>query len=205
MERSPRCNRRGEVVKPAVAANKDLRAFAVVPIRAIKDPRLTPKTFRVLVAFCSYADRTGRTFVGVDRIGADVGITGSGVSHHVKKIYNLGYMVDAKRISRQIPTKTRRIVYKHKISEDTIRSRLSSEHLMDLAEQEHQIKAQAALNTRTDIEADQLRAKFSVLCERFFAESALEGWWISPDLMRQAIHQLTEQAAGCLRRDRSAI
>jgi DNA-binding MarR family transcriptional regulator len=193
------------VVKPAVAANKDLRAFAVVPIRAIKDPRLKPKTFRVLVAFCSYADRTGRTFVSLERVGADIGITAGGVSYHTRSLYKLGYMVHAKRISRQIPTKTRRIVYKHSIAEDTIRSRLSSEHLMDLAEQEHQIKANASANTRTDIEADQLRAKFSVLCERFFAESALEGWWISPDLMRQAIHQLTEQAAGCLRRDRSAI
>ena len=46
-------------MRPKQLKAKDLRAFAVIPIRAIKDPRISPATLRVLVAFCSYADAMG--------------------------------------------------------------------------------------------------------------------------------------------------
>jgi hypothetical protein len=61
-------------MKPAIIKPKDLRNFSIVPIRAIKDPRMTASALRVLVAFCSYADRTGRTFVSLQRVGDDLGI-----------------------------------------------------------------------------------------------------------------------------------
>mgnify|MGYP003639389455 FL=1 len=60
-------------MKPVIIKPKDLRNFSIVPIRAIKDPRVTATMLKVLVAFCSYADRTGRTFVSLERIGDDIG------------------------------------------------------------------------------------------------------------------------------------
>ena len=70
-------------MRPKQLKAKDLRAFAVVPIRALKDPRVTPATFQVLAGFCSYADHMGRTFVSMARVGQDVGLGKTGVAYHV--------------------------------------------------------------------------------------------------------------------------
>ena len=192
------------MVKPAIARPKDLREFAVVPIRAITDPRLKPRTLQVLVAFCSYADRTGRTFVSLDRIGKDIGIKAPGVAYHVKKLTALKYMVKAKPISRHIKSATRRIVYRHSISEDTIRSRLSPEHQMELAETERTFKYHAKANSEADPREKMLREKFRVSCEQFFRDALADGWYIGAMDLRTAPIRLAEQAMGCLVRDRDA-
>jgi hypothetical protein len=93
-------------MKPAVIKPKDLRNFSIVPIRAIKDPRITPSMLKVLVAFCSYADRTGRTFVSLERIGDDLGTRAKQRSKARSKLKKFGYIVNAKPISRQIKTCT---------------------------------------------------------------------------------------------------
>jgi hypothetical protein len=36
------------------------------------------------------------------------------------------------------------------------------------------------------------------LCDRFFAESMADGWWISPDSQRQTTIQLSNQAVDML-------
>jgi biotin operon repressor len=196
-------------MKPAVIKPKDLRNFSIVPIRAIKDPRVTATMLKVLVAFCSYADRTGRTFVSLERIGDDIGTSQSAVSKQVTKLKKCGYIVNAKPISRQIKTCTRRILYTNK-SEQAIRSSLSSAEVMELSIAEDELKNQALIdsntpaNERPEHEVRVLKAKFSVLCDRFFAESMADGWWISTDSQRQTTIQLSNQAVDMLRRDRTA-
>jgi hypothetical protein len=196
-------------MKPAIIKPKDLRNFSIVPIRAIKDPRMTASALRVLVAFCSYADRTGRTFVSLQRVGDDLGIAAPSVSYHVRSLKKFGYMANAKPISRQIKTCTRRIIYANK-SEAAIRSSLSSAELMELtiAEDEMKtsakIKAKTKANERPDIGAIALRGEFVTLCNQFFAKSVAAGYWISPDLQRQAVQQLSAQAVDLLKRDRTA-
>lgn len=191
-------------MKPTIAKPKDLREYAIVPIRAIRDPRLKPRTFQVLVAFCSYADRTGRTFVSLDRVGRDIGLSEPGVAYHVKKLTELKYMAKAKQISPYIRSATRRIIYRHTITEDTIRSRLSSEHQMELAETERAIKAHAKANTQPDQGEIELRERFVVSLAQLFSDALASGWWMSADLLHRAPIQLAEQAVGCLVRDRDA-
>jgi biotin operon repressor len=196
-------------MKPAVIKPKDLRNFSIVPIRAIKDPRVTATMLKVLVAFCSYADRTGRTFVSLERIGDDIGTSQSAVSKQVTKLKKCGYIVNAKPISRQIKTCTRRILYVNK-TEAAIRSSLSSSEVMELSIAEDELKNQALIdsntpaNERPEHEVRVLKGKFSVLCDRFFAESMADGWWISTDSQRQTTIQLSNQAVDMLRRDRTA-
>ena len=196
-------------MKPAIIKPKDLRNFSIVPIRAIKDPRVTATMLKVLVAFCSYADRTGRTFVSLERIGDDIGTSQSAVSKQVTKLKKCGYIVNAKPISRQIKTCTRRILYTNK-SEQAIRSSLSSAEVMELSIAEDELKNQALIdsntpaNERPEHEVRVLKARFSVLCDRFFAESMADGWWISTDSQRQTTIQLSNQAVDMLRRDRTA-
>jgi biotin operon repressor len=196
-------------MKPAVIKPKDLRNFSIVPIRAIKDPRVTATMLKVLVAFCSYADRTGRTFVSLERIGDDIGTSQSAVSKQVTKLKKCGYIVNAKPISRQIKTCTRRILYTNK-SEQAIRSSLSSAEVMELSIAEDELKNQALIdsntpaNERPEHEVRVLKGRFSVLCDRFFAESMADGWWISTDSQRQTTIQLSNQAVDMLRRDRTA-
>jgi biotin operon repressor len=196
-------------MKPAVIKPKDLRNFSIVPIRAIKDPRVTATMLKVLVAFCSYADRTGRTFVSLERIGDDIGTSQSAVSKQVTKLKKCGYIINAKPISRQIKTCTRRILYTNK-SEQAIRSSLSSAEVMELSIAEDELKNQALIdsntpaNERPEHEVRVLKARFSVLCDRFFAESVADGWWISTDSQRQTTIQLSNQAVDMLRRDRTA-
>ena len=196
-------------MKPAVIKPKDLRNFSIVPIRAIKDPRVTATMLKVLVAFCSYADRTGRTFVSLERIGDDIGTSQSAVSKQVTKLKKCGYIVNAKPISRQIKTCTRRILYTNK-SEQAIWSSLSSAEVMELSIAEDELKNQALIdsntpaNERPEHEVRVLKARFSVLCDRFFAESVADGWWISTDSQRQTTIQLSNQAVDMLRRDRTA-
>ena len=86
------------LMRPKQLRAKDLRAFAIVPIRAIKDPRITPKTLRVLIAFCSYCDSIGRTFVSNERIGQDIGSKRTAVGYHVRKLRDYGYMVYCRAI-----------------------------------------------------------------------------------------------------------
>jgi hypothetical protein len=52
----------------------DQRQFSVVPIRAITDRGLTPMELRVLLVFCSYANRGGITWVGLKRVGEHLNI-----------------------------------------------------------------------------------------------------------------------------------
>ena len=196
-------------MKPAIIKPKDLRNFSIVPIRAIKDPRVTATMLKVLVAFCSYADRTGRTFVSLERIGDDIGTSQSAVSKQVTKLKKCGYIVNAKPISRQIKTCTRRILYVNK-TEAAIRSSLSSAEVMELSIAEDELKNQALIdsntpaNERPEHEIRVLKGRFSVLCDRFFAESVADGWWISTDSQRQTTIQLSNQAVDMLRRDRTA-
>ena len=110
-------------MRPKQLRAKDLRAFAIVPIRAIKDPRITPKTLRVLIAFCIYCDSIGRTFVSNERIGQDIGSKRTAVGYHVRKLRDYGYMVYCKPFYKGQRSTSNRIVFDpHVKYEDTPRS-----------------------------------------------------------------------------------
>ena len=197
------------MVKPAIAKPKDLRQYAVVPIMATRDPRLTNTVFRTLVQFCAYADRMGRTFVGLNRIAKERGVTRQAINEHVHELYRLGYLVNARPLHQTQRTKSRRIIYTpRKMTEQAIRSSLTPGELMDLSEAEREIKATARLKQSGISEEEQgrkaLKARITVLLEQVFQDERGRGWWISDTQARRAARALAEQAQGCLRVDRAA-
>lgn len=195
---------------PPIAKPRDLRQYAVIPILATRDPRIPPPVLKTLVALCAYADRMGRTFVGRERIAADLGCSKQTVSNHINKLKSLGYITNAKPLHRAQRSKSRRIIYTPKpMTEDAIRSTLRPAEQMELAEQEQQMLARARAKADPISEVEQgrqtLKEEIRMLLEQYFRDARGRGWWISEIQARRAALALAEQAAGCLRRDREAV
>mgnify|MGYP003646768361 FL=1 len=192
-------------MRPKQLKAKDLRAFAVIPIRAIKDPRVTPATLRVLVAFCSYADTMGRTFVSLARIGQDIGLGKTGVSYHSVKLRKLGYLTYCKPFFRGQRSTSNRIVYDPSLKlEESIRARLTPKQQIQLGEAEAMMKqeheqAKSGLNTANQLDPSVLMGEFQSLTADFFTAAISRGWWISHDQAQRAALMLSNQAVELLR------
>jgi len=196
-------------LRPQQLKAKDLRAWAIVPIRAIKDPRMTPATLRVLVAYCSYADAMGRTFVSQPRIGQDIGMGKTGVSYHAVKLRKLGYITYCKPFFRGQRSTSNRIVYDPSLKlEESIRARLTTKQQIQLGEAEERMKqehtqAKSGPNMADDLDLSKLRADFQCLTAAFFSRAKGAGWWISPDIEDRAAIMLANQAVELLREPHS--
>ncbi len=196
-------------MRPKQLKAKDLRAWAIVPIRAIKDPRMTPATLRVLVAYCSYADAMGRTFVSQPRIGQDIGMGKTGVSYHAVKLRKLGYITYCKPFFRGQRSTSNRIVYDPSLKlEESIRARLTTRQQIQLGEAEERMKqehtqAKSGPNMADDLDLSKLRADFQCLTADFFSRAKGAGWWISPDIEDRAAIMLANQAVELLREPHS--
>ena len=192
-------------MRPKQLKAKDLRAWAVVPIRAIKDPRMTPATLRVLVAYCSYADAMGRTFVSQPRIGQDIGMGKTGVSYHAVKLRKLGYITYCKPFFRGQRSTSNRVVYEPSMKlEESIRARLTPKQQMQLGEAEAMMKqehtqAKSGPNMLTDLDLSKLMADFQCLTADFFSRAKGAGWFIDPDQADRASRMLANQAVELLR------
>jgi len=196
-------------LRPQQLKAKDLRAWAIVPIRAIKDPRMTPATLRVLVAYCSYADAMGRTFVSQPRIGQDIGMGKTGVSYHAVKLRKLGYITYCKPFFRGQRSTSNRIVYDPSLKlEESIRARLTTRQQIQLGEAEERMKqehtqAKSGPNMADDLDLSKLRADFQCLTADFFSRAKGAGWWISPDIEDRAAIMLANQAVELMREPHS--
>lgn len=196
-------------MRPQQLKAKDLRAWAIVPIRAIKDPRMTPATLRVLVAYCSYADAMGRTFVSQPRIGQDIGMGKTGVSYHAVKLRKLGYITYCKPFFRGQRSTSNRIVYDPSLKlEESIRARLTTRQQIQLGEAEERMKqehtqAKSGPNMADELDLSKLRADFQCLTADFFSRAKGAGWWISPDIEDRAAIMLANQAVELLREPHS--
>ena len=191
-------------MRPKQLKAKDLRAFAVVPIRALKDARITPKTLRVLVAFCSYADHMGRTFVSQTRIGQDIGLSQSGVSWHVVRLRKFGYMTFCKPFYKDQKSTSNRIVYDQQLKlEETIRSRLTPKQQIQLGEAEAMLKQGGnmrltGINTAVELDLSKLVDEFQCLTTEFFTRAIADGWVIKPEKLKRGAAMLANQAVELL-------
>jgi hypothetical protein len=191
-------------MRPKQLKAKDLRAFAIVPIRALKDPRITPATFRVLAAFCSYADHMGRTFVSQTRIGQDVGLSQSGVSWHVVRLRKFGYMTHCKPFYKDQKSTSNRIVYDPQVKlEETIRSRLTPKQQIQLGEAEAMLKQEGnirltGINTWSELDLLVYMEKFECLARDFFTAAIADGWVIKHEKLRRGAAMLANQAVELL-------
>ena len=125
-------------MRPATIRSKDLRKYSNLPIRAVTDQRINrTAALTVLAAICGYTDELGRTFVSQGRLASDLGITRQAVQRQVKKLFDTGYLVYAKKQYKDQKTNTVKVKYESDItSEATSRSNLTAREQMELAERE---------------------------------------------------------------------
>ena len=130
-------------MKPVTVRNKDLRKFAILPIKAITDPQVTRTTaLSVLAALCSYCDETGCTFVSQARLAKDLGISRQAVNKQIKKLKDLEYVVTAKNRYKGQTTTTFKVIYDDVKTEEEALANLSSAERIGLEERREALRQQ---------------------------------------------------------------
>lgn len=125
-------------MKPDTIRSKDLRKYSILPIRAVTDQRINrTAALTVLAAICGYTDELGRTFVSQARLASDLGISRQAVQRQIKKLFDTGYLVYARKQYKDQKTNTVKVKYEPDITSDkTGRSNLTAREQMELAERE---------------------------------------------------------------------
>ena len=77
--------------------------YSIIPSRAVGDPRLPFGSFRTLACLCLYTSSRGIAFPNQITIGDVRGISQSCVAKHMRKLRELGYVVDLQPIGRKFP------------------------------------------------------------------------------------------------------
>jgi hypothetical protein len=89
----------------------DARAIVIIPIRAFRDKRLTAGQFRALGTLCSYANKAGLLWVGLERMGQDLNISKSRMHVYTQALEKLGYIETVYKGFKGERADTRRIIY----------------------------------------------------------------------------------------------
>jgi hypothetical protein len=98
----------------------DARALAIVPLRAFKDRTLTAGQFRALGIVCSYANRAGLLWAGLERMGKDLGISTVAMHKYCKQLEAKGYLRTVYKGFAGERANTRQIVYNQEASMNQI-------------------------------------------------------------------------------------
>lgn len=98
----------------------DQRIVSVVPIRAVGDRTLTAAQYRVLLAFSSYANKGGVTWVGLDRIGKDTGTSATRAGVITRQLISKGYIRVLRKGYPGDRAQTRQVVYTDKSLEEIV-------------------------------------------------------------------------------------
>lgn len=98
----------------------DQRKFAVIPIRAIADRRLTGMEMRVLLAFCSYCNRGGLTWVGLQTIANHLGVGLNRAAVLTRSLIAKGYIRVLYKGYRGERAHTRQIIFNDELSIEDI-------------------------------------------------------------------------------------
>ncbi len=98
----------------------DRRQIAVVPLRAIMDKSLSLGALRVLCMVCAYANRSGITWVGQQRLAQDLGVSRRTITAQMTKLRTKGYVDRLRKGAKESHTSTMRIVYDRDIGLDDL-------------------------------------------------------------------------------------
>ena len=95
--------------------------FAIMPLRALTDKRITDRNRTVLAMMSSFASRAGITWVTHKRIGEEFGITRQSIQRMMGKLKDAGYIEKISGHKVGIKGITYRIIYDPKLkAEDAI-------------------------------------------------------------------------------------
>ena len=95
---------------------QDRRQIAIVPLRAVMDKSLSLGALRVLCMVCAYANRSGITWVGQERLAKDLGVSRRTITAQMTKLREKNYVDRLTKGARMSHTSTMRIVYNEDIS-----------------------------------------------------------------------------------------
>jgi len=99
----------------------DQRRLAVIPIRACTDSTLTLGMMKALVLICSYANRSGITWVSQKALADKLGVTQQAISKHLVKLTKAKYIEVLKRPVPGYSHTTWRVIYDPSVSaEDAV-------------------------------------------------------------------------------------
>jgi len=90
--------------------------YAIMPLRALTDKRITDRNRTVLAMMSSFANRAGITWVTHKRIGEEFGITRQSIQRMMAKLRDCGYIEKVSGYKVGIKGITYRIIYDPKIS-----------------------------------------------------------------------------------------
>lgn len=93
----------------------DKRQIAVVPLRAIMDKSLSLGALRVLCMVCAYANRSGITWVGQERLAKDLGVNRRTITAQMTQLRKKNYVERLTKGAKMSHTSTMRIVYNEDI------------------------------------------------------------------------------------------
>lgn len=94
---------------------QDRRQIAIVPLRAVMDKSLSLGALRVLCMVCAYANRSGITWVGQERLAKDLGVNRRTVTAQMTQLRQKNYIERLTKGARMSHTSTMRIVYNEDI------------------------------------------------------------------------------------------
>jgi biotin operon repressor len=91
--------------------SKDNRRITVVPFRALTDPNLTDKAFRILALICSYTDKNNITFVSQQTLADICKVSRPAITNQISKLKVFGYLEIINKAYQGRSTNTIRVLF----------------------------------------------------------------------------------------------
>ena len=113
----------------------DQRKFSVVPLEAVKRPGITLASLKVLIVLSSYCNKAGSSYVSLDRIGQDLGISRQAVGQSMKRLTRAGLVKEYNNHYKNLKGSTRRIIYDSKLTDQDVQA-ISNEPIERLNNQD---------------------------------------------------------------------
>ena len=113
----------------------DQRKFSVVPLEAVKRPGITLASLKVLIVLSSYCNKAGSSYVSLDRIGQDLGISRQAVGQSMKRLTKAGLVKEYNNHYKNLKGSTRRIIYDSKLTDQDVQA-ISNEPIERLNNQD---------------------------------------------------------------------
>lgn len=100
----------------------DAREIVIVPIRAFKDKKLSAGQFRALGIVCSYSNKAGLLWAGLERMGQDLGISKSAMCRYLQALERMGYIKTVYQGFKGERASTRQVIFNpNQTLEETMR------------------------------------------------------------------------------------
>lgn len=109
--------------KPSIELKEkkpDARRFAVMPLRAANDKRLTRGDYVNLLVLCSYCSQGGYTFAAVSTMGKFRGVSPQAISKGIIRLVKFGYVEQIRKGFTGLRGSLKRVIYDDTLTIDDV-------------------------------------------------------------------------------------